>query len=215
MSNLPEIKERLERLNQLSSRMREQLTRFSGPEGEELKKKAKEHGTRIGVGVGVSFFGLAVATLATLYVLAVIILLVNIALDRLWLSALIVVGGFLFIGGAIIVIGAGIAHSSAKELSATTEDAKNQIKQTGEEMKAEVEALSEIARKEAAERQKQMTEMVETVKQNAAVIAPVVGVVLLILRLVARALRRRREKRSVMKIIDYVDEIYAERELPE
>ena len=191
MSNLTEIKQRLDRLAQLGIRMREQLAGFSGPEGEEVKKKAKEAGTRIGIGAGVSFFGLTVAAVASVYILAVIILLVNIALDRLWLSALIVVGGFLLIGGAIIAVGVGMIKPAAKELSKTAGDATNEIKQTGEEIKNEVEELQKAARKEAEERKRQMAQMVEKAKKA----APVAVAACLILWSIKRA-RKSHKKRE-------------------
>lgn len=194
MSNLPEIRRRLERLTQLVSRIREQFARLSGPEGEELKRKAKEKGTRIGIGAGVSFFGLMVTAVASVYILAVIILLVNIALDRLWLSALIVVLGSLIFGGVIIAVGAVIIKSSSKELSKLTKDITEEVKQAGEEMKAEVEELQAIARKEAEERQKQVMDAAKTV-------VPVVIGAYIGYRIVKRVVRSRKEKRRIMKEI--------------
>ncbi len=192
MSNIPEIKRRLDRLTQLGKKMREQFTRLSGPEGEEMKKKAKKEGTRLGIGAGVSFFGLTIAAVASIYVLAVIILLVNIALDRLWLSSLIVVGGFLLIGGVIIAIGAGVAHASGKELSKATGDVTGQMKQTGKEIKTEVEELKELARAEA--------------KSAAPVAVPVAAILYLGLRLVKRMIKSRKEKRRILRVVELYEE---------
>jgi membrane protein len=198
---LTEIRRRLEHLTQLSNSIREQFARLSGPEGQEMKKKAKEEGTKIGIGAGVSFFGLLVAAVASVYILAVIILLVNIALDKLWLSALIVVGGFLIIGGIIIAIGAGMISSSSKELSKMTSDVTENIKKATEEMKVEVEELQKVAKQEAEERQKQMAEMMEAAK----VVVPVAIGAYVGYRIMKRMVRSRREKRMIMKEIKLVE----------
>ncbi|MDY6795504.1 MAG: phage holin family protein [Actinomycetota bacterium] len=194
MSDLVEIRRRLQHLAELVNNMREQFSRLSGPEGQLMKEKAKEEGKRIGIGAGISFFGLLIAAVASVYVLAVIILLVNIALDRLWLSALIVVGGFLLIGGGILAIGAAIVGKSGKELSEMSKDIQQQLKSTGEEMKKTVEEMQEIARKEAEERQKQVLEMAQHAKK----IAPVVVGAYVGYRVIKWAVRRRSDKRAMI-----------------
>jgi len=178
--------------------MPERVLGLKGPEGEAMKKKAKEEGIRLGIGAGISFFGLIIAAVALIYSLAVIILLVNIALDRLWLSALIVVGGFLIIGGVIVAVGAGMARASVKKLSSTTEDLKKQIKQTAEEMKTEVEGL-----------QKQMAEMAESAKKAAPVVGPVAIGSYLGYRLLKWAIKSRREKRRILRVIESYEEARA------
>ncbi len=213
MSNLPEIKERLDRLTQMSNSLKEQFTGMTGPEGEELKKKAKKHGAKIGIGAGTSVFGLLIVCLAMIYSLAVIILLVNIALDRLWLSALIVVGGFIIIGAIIVAVGASIAQSSAKELSKTTAGLTAQLKATGDQMKAEVEELQKLLKKEAEERQKQMMEMMEAAKQAAPVAAPAAIVGLLALRWLKKRRVQRREQKAILRVIQAYEEAKAEAEL--
>lgn len=206
MSSLPEIKERLDNLTRLGNRMKEQVTGLSGPEGGDIKKKAKEAGTRMGIGAGMSFLGLAVAAVALVYSLAVVILLVNLALDRLWLSALIVVGGFLIIGGVILAIGVELARSSAKELSKTTGDITSRLKTTGEEMKAEVDELQKVVKREAGGRQHQVTEMVEKAKKAAPTAAPVVVGAYLGYRILRRKIRSRREKRAILRVIESYEE---------
>jgi ABC-type multidrug transport system fused ATPase/permease subunit len=203
VSNLTEIRRRLDRLTQLSNSIREQFARLSGPEGQEMKKKAKEEGTKIGIGAGISFFGLMVAAVACVYINAVIILLVNIALDKLWLSALIVVGGFLIIGGVIIAIGAGMISSSSKELSKMTSDVTENIKKASEEMKVEVEELQKVAKQEAEERQKQMAEMMEAAKT----VVPVVIGAYIGYRIVKKVVRSRREKKMILKEIKLMEDL--------
>jgi len=195
VSSLSEIKKHLDRLTQLGKSMPERLLGLKGPQGEAMKKKAKEEGIRLGIGAGISFFGLIFAAVALIYSLAVIILLVNIALDRLWLSALIVVGGFLIIGGVLVAVGVGMARASVKGLSRKTEDLKKQIKQAGEEMKTEVGGL-----------QKQMAELAESAKKTAPVAAPVAIGSYLGYRLLKRAMKSRREKRRILRVIESYEE---------
>lgn len=211
MSNIPEIKGHLDRLTQIGKGMQEQFAGLKGPEGEAMKKKAKRAGTRLGIGAGISFFGVMVATLALLYSLFVVILLVNIALDKLWLSALIVVGGFLIIGCVVIAVGASMAKSSSKELSASTADLKKQLKETSETMKAEVEQIQELLKKEAEERQKQMAEMLEQAKAAAPTAAPAAVIGLLILRMLKKRRQARKEQKVLLGVIEMYEEAKAER----
>lgn len=212
MSNIPEIKGHLDRLTQLSKGMQEQFASLKSPEGEELKKKAKKAGARVGIGAGISIFGVMVATLALLYSLYVVILLVNIALDKLWLSALIVVGGYLIIGCVVIAIGAGMARSSSKELSKSTEELKKMLKETGEAMKAEVDQIQELLKKEAEERQKQMAAMLEQAKAAAPTAAPVAIIGLLVLRMLKKRRHARKERKALLKVIEMYEEAKASRE---
>lgn len=191
MSNLDQIKKHLDRLTQLGKGVPERVLGLKGPEGEERKKKAKKEGTRVGIGVGMSFFGVVVAAVALVYSLAVVVLLVNIALDKLWLSALIVVGGFLVIGCAIVAVGAALAASSAKKLSKTAAGVTQQLKQTGEEMKTEVEGLQKLA-----------AEFAESAKKSAPVVGPAAAGSYLAYRLLKRSVRKRRERRAIIKVIE-------------
>ena len=207
MSNIPEIKGRLDRLTQLGNRMREQFTGLKGPEGEDMKRLAKEGGTRIGIGVGITFAGLMVAAVSLIYSLAVIILLVNIALDRPWLSALIVVGGFLVIGGVILGIGASIAKSSAKELSKTAEDVKKQLKEISDQVKSEVDELQKLLKQETDERQKQMAEMVTSAKKAAPAAAPLAAGAYLGFRLIKRRVKSRKKRRAILEVVQLYDAV--------
>jgi predicted PurR-regulated permease PerM len=206
---MTEIRQHLDRLAQLSNTMKEQLARLSGLEGEQIKKKVKEQGTRIGIGVGVTLMGLVIAGVAGLYLMWVITLLVNIALDRLWLSALIVVGGSLILGGVVAAVGVSIARSSAKELAKATDDIKAQIKAAGDEMKAELEALQKLFKKEAEVRRVQIKELAETAKSNAPVIVPVVIGAFLVLRFLKKRAKSRKEKRFILKVLEIADEARA------
>lgn len=202
MSNLPEIKRRIDRLTELGNKMKENVARLKGSEGDQLKKKAKESGTRVGIGAGVSIFGIMLACVAGLYVLAVIILAVNAALNRPWLSALIVVGGFLLIGGAIVAIGASVARAGAKDLSKAARDITDQMKQTSEEMKAEADELQKLMKSEAEERQKQMKEMVAQAKAVAPVAAPAAAAFLLLCKWIMKRMKARKEKKRILRVIE-------------
>jgi Putative Actinobacterial Holin-X, holin superfamily III len=212
VSNIPEIKGHLDSLTQLSKGMQEQFASLKGPEGEAMKKNAKKAGTRIGIGAGISFLGVMVASLALLYSLYVVILLVNIALDKLWLSALIVVGGYLIIGCVVIAVGAGMARSSAKQLSKSSDDLKKQLKETGEAMKAEVDQIQELLKKEAEERQKQMADMLAQAKAAAPTAAPAAIIGLLVLRMLRKRRRAHKEQKALLKVIEMYEEAKAESE---
>ncbi|MBN1290041.1 MAG: phage holin family protein [Actinobacteria bacterium] len=208
MIDLMEIKNRLERIAKLSNEMREQFGRLSGTEGAEIKKKARKDGTRVGIGIGIAVFGLLLAAVAAVYILAVIILLVNIALDRLWLSSLIVVGGFLLTGGGILAGGIAMASSGGKELSKLTDEPRKQMKETGEQLKAELDALQKMAKNESSDLQEQVTEAAKFA-------TPAATAAFLGFRLFRRQMRRRQEKRMMIKAVKMVDEARAKRERAE
>jgi membrane protein len=195
VSRLEEIKQRMQHLSELGVRMKQQLEKLKGPEGIEMRKKAKEAGTRMGIGAGISAFGLVVIAVAAVYIIAVIILLINIALDRLWLSALIVVAGSLLIGAAVAAIGAGIARKAAKDMPKIGGDVVQQLKQTSEEMKKTVDEMQAIAKQEAEERQQQMKEMV----QKAAKVAPIVIGAYVGYRVIKSVARKRRTRIRIVK----------------
>ncbi len=195
MSKLAELKQRLQHLVEISARMKQQVERLKGPEGIELRKKVKDAGTRVGIGTGISVAGLTILAVASVYIIAVVILLVNIALDRLWLSALIVVAGFLLLGAAIAVIGFGIARKAAKEIPKLGNDVIQPIKDAGEEMKETAQEMQVIARDEAEERQKQMQEILGQVKKVAPfVIGAYVGY-----RVVKKVVRSRQTKKKILQ----------------
>jgi positive regulator of sigma E activity len=206
VSNISEIKGHIDRLSQLGNSMREQFMALKGPEGEELKRVVKDGGTRAGIGVGISVAGLMLAAVALIYSMAVVILIVNLALDRLWLSSLIVVGGFLIIGGAAVALGARMAKSYARGLAVSTEHVTTPVKAIAEDMKTEVEGLQDLLKKEAEERQKKMKEMAETAKKAAPTAAPLAVGGLVVGWVLKRAMRSRREKRRIMKVIDMYEE---------
>jgi len=194
VSRLAEIKQRLQHLSELGAKVKQQLERLKSTEGVELREKAKEAGKRMGIGAGISVFGVTIIAVASVYIIAVIILLVNIALDRLWLSALIVVTGSLLIGAAVAVIGASIARKAAKDIPKLGGDVVEQLKEASEEMKKTVEELQVIAKQEAEERQKQIQEMMGQLKKTAPyIIGAYVGY-----RVVKKMVRSRKTKKRLI-----------------
>jgi len=195
VSRLEEIKQRMQHLSELGARMKQQLEKLKGPEGIEMRKKAKEAGTRMGIGAGISAFGLAVIAVASVYIIAVIILLINIALDRLWLSALIVVAASLLFGAAVAAIGAGIARKAAKDMPKIGGDVVQQLKDTSEEMKKTVDEMQAIAKQEAEVRQEQMKEMMDKVIK----VAPIVIGAYVGYRVMKKVARKRKTRNLILR----------------
>jgi predicted PurR-regulated permease PerM len=194
VSKLAEMKQRLQRLAEISAGMKTQLEKLKGPEGIALRDKVKSAGTRMGIGAGVSAFGVTIMAVASVYIIAVLILILNIALDKLWLSALIVVVGSLLLGAAVVAIGAGIARKAAKEIPKISNEIVQPLKDASEEMKETVEELQVIAKAEAEERQKQMQEVLEQVKKVAPyVIGAYVGY-----RVIKKVVRSRRTRKRII-----------------
>lgn len=201
VSSISELRSRIERLIGLGSKMKSQLSALSGPAGEDLKNRIKESGRRIAVGVAVVLFGLSILAVAAVYIIAVVTLLVNIALDRLWLSALIVVLGSFLLGGIIVAVGIAILKKGAGEVKGPGEEVLEQIKSTGEEIKETLDELQEVARKEAEARQQQLDEALKQAK----VFAPYLVGAYVGYRLV-KGLVRARRKRFIRQIKELLEE---------
>lgn len=201
MSGISELKTRIERLIGLGSKMRSQLSALGGPAGEDLKNRIRESGKRIAVGAAIVLFGLSVIAVAAVYIIAVVTLLVNIALDRLWLSALIVVLGSFLLGGAIVAVGIGMLKKGAGGVKGPGEEVVEQIRSTGEEIKETLDELQEVARKEAEARQQQLNEALKQLK----VVAPYLVGAYVGYRLV-KGLVRARRKRFIRQIKELVEE---------
>lgn len=214
MSKADEIKERIGRLSELGNRIRQHLENLKGPEGEKLKKKAADDGKKMGIGAGIAYSGFKILSVAALYVIAVIILLVDLALHRPWLSALIVVAGFLALGAVIIASGAMMARAAAKDLPKVINEATAPMKETGEMMKAEVADIQALLKKEAEDRQELLKQLIEKMKANASKIGPAAGGGYVGYRLLKRAFRARRQKRAILKVMRIIDK-EREREVPQ
>lgn len=194
MGNLSEIKQRLGRLAELSSRMRGLLTGLRGPEGLALRAKAKEQGKRVGVGAGITTFGVLVMVGAALYINALLIILLDLAMP-LWAAALIVVLGMLLVGAAVAMAGVGIIRKAIKNFPSLGGDAMQSLKEAGDEMKETVEELQTIAKEEAGERQNQLKNVVETIKPMAPyIIGAYIGY-----RIIKKVVRSRKTRRVVLE----------------
>lgn len=194
MSKLAEMKQRLQRLAEISAGMKQQIDKLKGSEGIAMREKVKDASTRVGIGAGLSAFGVTIVAVASVYIIAVLILLLNIALDRLWLSALIVVAASLLLGAIIAAIGVGIARKAAKEIPKISNELIQPLKAASEEMKETVEELQVIAKEEAEERQKQMQEVLEQVKKVAPyVIGAYVGY-----RVIKKVVRSRKTRKRII-----------------
>ncbi len=197
MSNLSEIRLRLGRMAKLSSTIKEQLTKFSGPEGLEMREKAKQQGKRIGIGAGIAIFGVFVITGAAMYINALLIILLDLAMP-LWLAALIVVLGMFIFGGAMLGIGISIARKAAKDLPKLGGDATQTLKDAADEMKQTVEELQNVAKQEAEERQKQMKEMIAAIKP----VAPFIIGAFVGYKILKRVSRSRKARRIIIEQLE-------------
>ncbi len=206
MSKTDEIKERVGKLSELANRMRGQLESLKGPEGARLKERAASDGKKMGIGAGIAYSGFKVLSVAALYIIAVIIFAVDVGLHRLWLSSLIVVAAFLILGGVIIAIGAMLAQSAAKDLPKVINEATAPMKQTGEQVKAEVDGIQALLKKEAEARQEKLKQLVEKLKANASAVGPAAGGAYVGYRLLKRAVRTHRQKKAILKVLRIIEE---------
>lgn len=213
MSKTDEIKERVGRLTELTDRMRKHVEILKGPEGAKYKERAANDGKKIGAGVGIAYSGFKILSVAALYIIAVIILLVDLGLNRPWLSALIVVAAFLVLGVIIIAVGAMLAQSAAKDLPKVINEATAPMKETGEQMKSEVTDIQALLKKEAEAQQEKLKQLVEKMKANASKIGPAAGGGYVGYRLLKRAVRTHRQKKAILKVMRIIEK-EREREAP-
>lgn len=164
MSNLSDMKERLKRMSGLMAKVRGNLSKLGGPEGQELRQQLKQEGKKIGISAGVTIFGAGTILVASMYIIYVLILLLDLALNRLWLSAMLVVLGSFIFGGLLALVGINRIRSSVKRLPATGDGTLLEIKQASEELKKTIEELREIAKREKEERARQLKEAMQGAK---------------------------------------------------
>ena len=196
VSSIAEIRRRIDAIRATLGGMRERVAGMMRSVGPELKEKLKKEGTRLGIGSGLSLFGLMVLAVAAVYLVAALILTLDLALERLWLSALIVVGALFLLGALVAGIGASVARRSARHLQEMAEEANQGASATVKEMvgevRGELEGLQELARREAEERRRQVLQVVDTLKRS----APAIVALMVLLALLRRHRRRKRKKRS-------------------
>lgn len=233
MSKLAEIKQHLDRLRKLlvglgdpvtstalvvsavvesknpfvvmRERFREMLDTLAPGTQERFKKE----GGKMAAGAGLGVVGLALMGVAAFYLMIVVTLLVDLALDRMWLSALIVVGGTLVFGCIVAVIGAAIGRSGARRLQEATDSASQNAtalsNKAKDEIREEVEVLQVLVKEEVEERKRQAIEFLDLAKR----FAPAAMVLLLLFGLV-RHRRRKRKKLLAETPVLIKEVIYAE-----
>lgn len=210
MSNLAEIKQRIYGLKELLTGMQERVTGMVKAVAPELQTRVKKEGTRLGIGAGIGIFGLILMAVGALYLVAAIILVVNLALDRLWLSALIVVGAMLVFGGIFAMIGAVVARSSAKKLQQTADLASKGAtalaKGTVEEVQKEVVGLQTLVKQEVEDRKRQALELLALARR----VAPAAMAVMFLFLLIRRRRKRRKKALAAEGPVVIREVVYAE-----
>lgn len=201
MSNMSEIKKRVDNLKVLLMGLKDKATGMGKAVLPELQAVLKKEGKKLGIGSGVLLVGLGIMGVAALYLVYALMLVLDLALERMWLSALIVVSAMLLVGGIFALIGGMVSYKSARKLQKTAEFTANGAtelaKATVEEVQKEVEELQVLAVDEAEKRRKQALELLALAKR----FAPAAGAVLLLLALLVRRRRKRRKMLAMTPVV--------------
>lgn len=192
MSNVAEIKQRVQRVSEQFARMKVQLQKLKGPEGEAIKKGLKEVGSRIAVGAGLSLFGVIVLIGGALYINALLIILFDLFLP-LWAAALIIVLGELLLGAVLAAVGVAVIRKAVKGVPKVGGPVLEEVKEAKKEIKESVEELQALAKQEADERQTQMKDLMGQAKQ----VAPYVIGAYIGYRVIKGAVKARRKRRML------------------
>lgn len=148
MNNFKEIRKDLEKLAALANRMKGLAAAIRGEKGEEIREQLRSKGRSAGIGLGMAALGAGIALVASIYLMVVVILILDLIFGRLWLSSLIAVFGGLILGGILAMVGLKKARNAMSELPAMGGGVIEEVKKTGEEMKETVSELQEAAKKE-------------------------------------------------------------------
>lgn len=148
MNNFKEIRKDLEKLAALTNRLKELASALRGEKGEQVREQLKAKGKSLGVGLGMAVLGAGMALVASIYLLVVVILILDLIFGRLWLSSLIAVFGTLIFGGILALLGIRKVRGSVADLPAVGDGVIEEMKKTGEEIKETVSDLQEAAKKE-------------------------------------------------------------------
>jgi hypothetical protein len=174
--------------------LQERLTSMLKAVSPELQDRFKKEGARLGFGAVAGVFGLMMMAIGALYLLYVLTLVVDLALHRLWLSALIVIGGTIIGGGIVAMIGAVTMRSSAKHLQQAADDASKGATELTEatfaEARKEVKEIQALVKLEVEDRKRQALELLGVARRIA---PPAVAVMFLLL-----LIRRRRKRRKAL-----------------
>jgi hypothetical protein len=111
----------------------------------ELPAAIKKYGKRMGIWAFVMFIGLGILGVAALYGVYALILVVDLAFERMWLSAVVVVGAMALCGGIAAIIGGIATYESAVKLQKQAEpvvrEAGELVVSTAQETYGEVTGL--------------------------------------------------------------------------
>jgi hypothetical protein len=190
--------------------LQERLTSMLKAVSPELQDRFKKEGARLGFGAVAGVFGLMMMAIGALYLLYVLTLVVDLALHRLWLSALIVIGGTIIGGGIVAMIGAVTMRSSAKHLQQAADDASKGATELTEatfaEARKEVKEIQALVKLEVEDRKRQALELLGIARR----IAPPAVAVLLFFLLIRRRRKRRKalaaEAPVVIREVVYAEE---------
>ncbi len=174
----------------------------------ELPGLARKNAKRLGISGFVLFAGLGVLGVAALYAVYAAILAVDLAFERMWLSAVVVVGALAVCGGVAVLIGGIASYESVKKLRKETEPLVNEAVEvavgTAQDAYAEVAGL-----REAADRGKEVALRMLGLLKRA---APLVSVVALVA--VLAWLRHRRRKRLLAWTPAVIEQVSRMADLP-
>lgn len=88
------------------------------------------------------------ALVASIYLMVVVILILDLIFGRLWLSSLITVFGALIIGGILALLGIRKTRGAISELPAVGGGVFEEMRKTGDEIMETVSDLQQVAKKE-------------------------------------------------------------------
>jgi hypothetical protein len=195
VSNLAEMKQRVDNLKELLMGMKDKVTGLVQAVLPELQAVLKKEGKKLGIGSGILLVGLGVMGVAALYLVYALMLVLDLAVKRMWLSALIVVGAMLLGGGFFALVGGIMSYKSARKLQKTaeftTKGATELAKSTVEEAQKEVGELQVLAKQEVDVRKRQALELLDMAKRFA---PAAIGMFLLF----ALVWRRHRKKKKLL-----------------
>ncbi len=167
----------------------------------ELPAVVVKQGKRMGIGAFVMFAGLGVLGVAALYGVYALMLVVDLAFDRMWLSAVVVVGAMALVGGFAALMGGIFAYESGVKLQKKAEpavaEAVELVVSTTQETYKEVTGLWDATNRGM----KFGLHLLDLVKRSAPVLSALALAAALILH---RHMRRRRLLAWTPRVIEEV-----------
>lgn len=197
MSNLEEMKKRIFNLINIVIDVSGKAFDMAKAAVPDLTVRFKKSGRNFIIGGVIGGIGLAVMAVGALYLVWALVLLLDKAIEELWLSAMIVVGALLLGGGFFALVGLVTAWTSARKIQKTVEatgkDAVTLAKDTADSVTIEVTELQVVGQQEAIKRFRQARDMLNIAYRLAPMGAAFCLLVLL-------AIRRRWKKKKKKKL---------------